>query len=135
MFRTAFAAAFCLSAATSAASAAGIDGVTADGAWDCVDMAGAAIGTVVVASDSYAFIGLDNKVEAYGTLMRSGEEYWDLPSFVVLDGYLHDSIGASGLSMKGPRGHEMDYSGDLFLVIGIAADNTPYCARRAAPAA
>lgn len=111
-----------------------VAGVTADGTWDCQTMAGKAVGEVVVADKTYAFIKLDGNLGSYGKLFQVGQEQFDLPHFVVMDGYLKDEIGAQALAMTGPRGHEHDLSGELFLALVITETDLPYCRRRATPA-
>ena len=114
---------------------AGIAGATADGTWDCRAMDGGAIGTVVVADKTYAFLTPDGTLGSYGKLFQVGIEETHLPNFVVLDGYLKDEIGVQGIGLTGPRGNEHDLTGELFLVLSITGANQPYCRRRTAPAA
>lgn len=113
---------------------AGITGATADGAWDCADADGAEIGAVVIADKTYAFVKLDGRVGGYGKLHQVGYAEFDLPHFVVIDGYLKDEIGAAGIALTGPRGNEHDLAGELYLALIITETNNPYCERRAAPA-
>jgi hypothetical protein len=109
-------------------------GVTADGAWDCKDNNGVNIGAVVVADTSYAFIKPDGKVGPYGQLKQVAQADVDLPNFVALSGPLKDDIGAIGLSMRGPKGHTEDTSGELFLNIIVTENNLIECTIRKAPA-
>ena len=97
-------------------------------------MAGAAIGSVVIADKTYAFVKLDGRVGGYGKLHQVGYEEYDLPHFVVIDGYLKDEIGAVGVALTGPRENNHDLSGELFVMLIISETNNPYCVRRAAPA-
>lgn len=113
---------------------AGISGATADGTWDCKDAGGAAIGTVVVADTSYAFIDPQGMVGTYGKLHQVGKEETHLPYFVVIGGQLKDEIGASGIGLTGPKGNEHDLTGELFLVLIIPGTDMPYCRRRTVPA-
>ena len=117
-----------------APASAGITGSTADGTWDCADDAGVAIGTVVVADRSYAYIAPDGKVGAYGKLHLVGAAEMDLPHFILLGGDLKDVVGAVGLALTGPKGNNHDLSGELFLMVIFADGKAPYCRRRAAPA-
>lgn len=112
-----------------------VAGVTADGTWDCIDKNNVGIGAVVIVDASYAFIKPDGHVEAYGHLRSLGFESYDLPAFVILDGYLKDEMAAVGTTMSGPLGNEHDYSGELFLNVVITDDNKTYCTRRKAPSA
>ncbi len=134
MKNTVFTAMFFTSLLTALPAVAGVAGATADGTWDCQAMDGAAVGSVVVAGATYAFMMPDGKLGSYGKLYRVGEEQFDLPVFVVVDGYLKDEIGAEGLAMKGPRGREHDLSGELFLELSITETDLPYCRRRVIPA-
>ena len=111
-----------------------VAGVTADGTWDCIDKTEAFVGTVVIADTSYAFAQPDGHVEAYGKLHSLGFESYDLPAFVIVDGYLKDKMAAVGTTMAGPRGNEHDLSGEHFLSVVITDDNKLYCTRRKQPA-
>lgn len=111
-----------------------IAGSTADGTWDCVAMDGAPIGTVVLADKTYAFVKVDGLVGSYGKLMQVGAAEYDLPHFVVIDGYLKDEVGAQGLALTGPRENNHDLTGELFLALIITAEDVPYCRRRVEPA-
>ncbi len=120
--------------AVSLPASAEIAGATVDGTWDCAGVDGAALGTVVIADKTYAFVKLDGRVGGYGKLIRVGYEEYHLPHYVVIDGYLKDEIGAIGIGMTGPRGNEHDLAGELFLELVISETNTPYCRRRVTPA-
>ena len=113
--------------------AAKVAGVTADGVWDCVDDSVGNVGAVVIVDKSYAFIKPNGGVGPYGKLFRTGEEQFDLPNFVVLDGYLKDEMAAVGISMNGPRENPHDLSGEHFLSVIITDTNQLYCTRRKAP--
>ncbi len=84
---------------------AGIAGPTADGTWDCVAIDGAPIGTVILSDKTYAFVKLDGRIGSYGKLLQVGAADYDLPHFVVIDGFLKDQVGAVGLALTGPRGN------------------------------
>ena len=109
--------------------------VTADGAWDCKHQSGAALGTIVVADTTYAFLRPDGIVAGYGRLHRVGEEDFDLPNYVVLDGVLKEEFGFSGTTMRGPRANKEDYSGGIFLVLVKPDATDAECTRRRAPGA
>ncbi|MEJ0012527.1 MAG: hypothetical protein WDM94_07860 [Bauldia sp.] len=104
-----------------ASSAVRLADVTADGHWDCKDPNGAGVGAVVLADKSYAFIKADGKLAGYGKLFLIRENF-DLPHFAILDGHLKDEVHALGIGMRGPRGHQHDLSGDLFVNIILSAD-------------
>jgi hypothetical protein len=107
--------------------------VTADGAWDCMDAGGAAVGTIVVAEKTYAFLKPDGILAGYGKLHLVGAEQYDLPHYVILDGYLKEELGFSGTTMRGPRDDYENYSKGIFLVL-IKPDFTDAdCTRRLAP--
>ena len=110
-----------------------VAGVTADGTWDCIDNSGTLVGSVVIVDTNYAFIKLDGRVGPYGNLFRTGQEQFDLPSFVILDGYLKETLLAIGMSMTGPRENEHDLSGEHFLKVIFTEDNIIYCTRRKLP--
>jgi hypothetical protein len=115
--------------------------VTADGTWDCRDKDGVVLGAIVLADERYAFIGPDGIVGGYGALRRLSDGP-RVPTFVVLDGYLKDELGANGASMGGPVDDDQNYAGDLFLRLVISRDNQPVaredqpeCVRRELPGA
>ena len=110
-------------------------GSTAGGTWDCVAMDGAPIGTVILSDKTYAVVKLDGLVGSYGKLMQVGAAEYDLPHFVVIDGYLKDEVGAQGLALTGPRDNNHDLTGALFLAPFITGEAVPYCRRRVEPAA
>ncbi len=110
-----------------------VAGVTADGTWDCIDDAGANVGAVVIVDTNYAFIGLDGQAAPYGKLFRTGQEQFDLPNFVILDGYLKEAMAAVGMTMNGPRENPHDLSGEHFLSVIITEASQLYCTRRKAP--
>lgn len=114
-------------------ASAKIAGATLDGTWDCVDDGNSYVGTVIVANTTYAFTNLEGIVAGYGTLDRFDDPYFDLPVFVIVDGFLKEDLGATGLSMEGPRENILDYSGELFLRVGISPENRPFCTRRKSP--
>lgn len=124
----------CFSVLAALSAYAKVAGVTADGTWDCLDDAGADVGSVVIVDTNYAFIKLDGRVGPYGKLFRTGQEQFDLPNFVILDGHLKDEMAAIGLSMTGPRENEHDLSGEHFLKVIFSQDNIIFCSRRNAPA-
>ena len=126
---------FCCSLIATFPANAKVAGVTADGTWDCIDDAGANVGAVVIVDTNYAFIAPDGQVGPYGKLFRTGEEQFDLPNFVILDGQLKDAMAAVGMSMDGPRDNPHDLSGEHFLSVIITDTNLLYCTRRKAPAA
>ena len=103
--------------------------VTADGAWDCVDISGATVGVVVVAETTYAFLKPDGLLGGYGKLwsLADGPR---VPTFVVIDGYLKDELGIHGAAIGGPKNDDQNYAGELFLRLVIADDNKIECARR-----
>lgn len=112
----------------------GITGATADGTWDCRDDAGVEIGTVILADKTYAFVNLDGRVGGYGKLFQVGQDQFDLPHYVILDGYMKDEMGVIGLGMTGPKGNPHDLSGELFMQIIFSETYEPYCRRRTTPA-
>ena len=103
--------------------------ITADGAWDCVDISGATVGVVVIADTTYAFLRPDGLLGGYGKLwsLTDGPR---VPTFVVMDGYLKDELGIHGAAMGGPKNDDQNYAGELFLRLVIADDNKIECARR-----
>jgi hypothetical protein len=103
--------------------------VTADGTWDCKDVAGANTGTVVVAENTYAFIKTDGKLGGYGNLKLMATDT-GTPKFVVISGYMKDDLGASGASLTGPRGDTENWT-ELHLYIALSPDRDKnwYCAR------
>jgi hypothetical protein len=113
---------------------AGVYAVTADGTWDCKTDAGVSVGTVVIADMSYAFLKPGEKLWAHGQLKQVALADVDLPNFVVMSGALKDGIGVVAMTMRGPKGHIDDTSGELFLNLVIAEDNLVECAGRNAPA-
>jgi hypothetical protein len=113
--------------------AGGTADVHADGTWDCRDDAGGPAGAIVVAAESYAFYAPDGKFGGTGALFEALQGQ-DLPSYAIIDGYLKDSLGGMALAFHGPKGHEEDYSGDIFLVIAVAENKLLECTRREAPA-
>lgn len=140
MSRSAFAAALsaALLSVPSAASAVSINElplrfVTADGAWDCKDQADAAVGTLVIADKTYAFIKTDGVLAGYGRLLRVGEADYDLPHFVVMDGYVKDELDAQGTTMRGPKGNYEYYADGIFFVLVTSTSEEIECARREAP--
>jgi hypothetical protein len=107
--------------------------VTADGTWDCSDEAGTDLGTVIVLNGAYGVIGTDDKVIGYGKLYRTGEELYDLPVYIILDGYLKDELGFVGTKMRGPREDYEDFSKGIFFVL-IGTDSSEVdCVRRLVP--
>lgn len=120
---------------TAVPTVAGIAGPTADGTWDCVAIDGAPIGTVILSDKTYAFVKLDGRIGSYGKLLQVGAADYDLPHFLVIDGFLKDQVGAVGLALTGPRGNNHDLSGELFLALIIEGEDSPYCRRRVEPAA
>lgn len=96
--------------------------VTADGHWDCKDLAGAGKGAVVVADTSYAYVQPDGKLGGYGKLYLINENF-DLPHFVIVSGLLKEKLGSFGFSMRGPRDNPHDLSRDLFLTVIFSPDN------------
>lgn len=107
--------------------------VTTDGTWDCVDAAGEALGTVVALESAYGVIGNDDKVIGYGKLFRVGEDRFDLPHYVVVDGYLKDELGFIGTGMRGPKADREDYSNGIFLVLIKPDESEVECTRRLVP--
>jgi hypothetical protein len=107
--------------------------VTADGAWDCRDEAGAGVGTLVIADKTYAFIDPDGILAGYGRLHRVGIDDYDLPHYVVLDGYMKEALQAQGTTMRGPRGDTEHFARGIFFVVVLANSDEIECARREAP--
>ena len=104
--------------------------VTTDGTWDCIDAAGEALGTVVALESAYGVIGNDDKVIGYGKLHRVGEDRFDLPHYLILDGYLKDELGFVGTSMRGPKEDYENYSTGILFAL-IKPDSTEFeCTRR-----
>ena len=103
--------------------------VTSDGTWDCKSPDGASIGTVVIVGSAYAFINTDSKVGGYGKLHRHGEEVYDLPHYIIVDGPLKD-MGFIGSSMRGPREDYENYSTGIFFVLIPPDDKEIDCLRR-----
>jgi len=104
--------------------------VTADGTWDCKDQSGAALGTVVVLDAAYGVIGTDDKVIGYGKLHRVGEDRFDLPHYLILDGYLKDELGFVGTSMRGTQADPENFSNGMFFAL-VKPDSTEFeCTRR-----
>lgn len=107
--------------------------VTADGTWDCRDETGKAVGVVVVAETTYAYIKPDGILGGYGKLYLIAEDM-TTPKFVVMSGYLKDELGSYGLTMRGPVGDIENVSGELYLNGVFGSDGKHYwdCARRVA---
>jgi hypothetical protein len=103
--------------------------LSADGTWDCRN-AGAAIGTVVIAERSYAFIGADSRVAGYGKIHRVSEGFVDLPTFVIIDGPLKDDHGFAGTAMRGPTDDTENYKGEVFLELVTTDHKSTECVRR-----
>ena len=136
MFRSAFLFALIAALLPAASAAAGelpLRFITADGAWDCTHQGGAALGTIVVADTSYAFLEPGGKVSGYGKLHRVAEESLDLPTYLVLDGVLKDGLGFAATSMRGPRGDKDNYAKVVFLVLVKPDYSEAECTRRTAP--
>lgn len=112
--------------------AGGTANVHADGTWDCRDDIGGQAGAIVVAAESYAFYEADGKFGGTGELFEALQGQ-DLPSYAIINGYLKDSLGGMALAFHGPKGHEEDYSGDIFLVIALPENRLLECTRREAP--
>jgi hypothetical protein len=112
----------------------GIAGATADGTWDCKTDVGADIGTIIIVEKNYAFVKLDGRVGGYGKLFQVGQDQFDLPHYVLIDGYMKDEMRVIGVGMTGPKENEHDLSGELFLVMIFSETDTPYCRRRVTPA-
>lgn len=110
---------------------AGIAGATADGAWDWRGRGENRV--LVIADKTYAFVKPGGRVRGYGKLIQVGYAEYDLPHFVVIDGYLKEEIGAVGIALKGPRRNGHDLAGELLLALIITGENLPYCKRRAEP--
>lgn len=109
--------------------------VTADGAWDCRDQSGTAVGTMIVADKTYAFITMEGIVGGYGRLHRVGEAEYDLPVYVILDGYLKEEFGAHGTTLRGPKGNTDNYAAGIFLILILEDKSELECVRREAPGA
>ncbi len=106
--------------------------VTADGAWDCKDEAGTNLGTIVIADKTYAFIRPDGSPGGYGRLHRVGEADYDLPHFIVLDGYAKDELGVAGTTMRGPVGDTENFAAGIYFVLILANQDELECVRREA---
>jgi len=111
-----------------------ISDIRADGTWDCKDEAGANVGTMVIASERYAFETPDGKLGGYGDL-HAIDQGGQVPQFAVLNGYIKDELGGLAIVTHGPKGHEEEYSGDIFLAIGLTPPDIIECAPRLAPRA
>ena len=136
MFRSAFAFALMaalLPAAGAAAEELPLRFVTADGAWDCTHQGGAALGTIVVADKTYAFLEPGGKLSGYGKLYRVAEEEYDLPHYIFLDGVLKEGLGFAGTTMRGPHGDTENFAKGIFLVLVKPDYSEAECTRRAAP--
>ena len=136
MFRSAFTFALMaalLPAAGAAAEELPLRFITADGAWDCTHQGGTALGTIVVADKTYAFLEPGGKVSGYGKLYRVAEESLDLPTYLIVDGVLKDGHGFAATSMRGPRGDKDNYAKIVFLVLVKPDYSEAECTRRLAP--
>lgn len=96
------------------ATALAIRDVTADGTWDCKQQDETYMGAVVIVEKNYAFIRADAKLGGYGKLYRLVDDL-DLPVFAIVDGYMKDTLGSAGFSMRGPRKNPFDYTRELYL--------------------
>ncbi len=83
-------------------------GLTADGTWDCRDATGNYLGAIVVADESYAYLGPDGAASSYGKLYR--EHYLSPPALIIISGALKEDFGAVGLTLRGPGDTPQDYS-------------------------
>ena len=139
MFRSAFGIILYITAISVPASSATLPAreVTADGTWDCKQQDGTYIGAVAIVEKNYAFIKPDARLGGYGKLFGSSNEYLDLPSFAVIDGFLKDKFSVSALAMRGPKGHEADISGELFMHFALSTKGPSEldwdCMRRKGP--
>jgi hypothetical protein len=104
--------------------------VTADGTWDCSDAAGVPLGTLIVLDSAYGVIGTDDKVIGYGKLHRVGEEDYDLPHYLVINGYLKDELGFVVTNMRGPKDDYENYSTGIFFILVRDDASEVECTRR-----
>jgi hypothetical protein len=104
--------------------------VTADGTWDCAHPSGEALGTLVVLGGAYGVIGTDDKVIGYGKLHRVGEEEYDLPHYLVINGYLKDELGFVVTNMRGPKEDYENYSTGIFFILVREDASEVECTRR-----
>jgi hypothetical protein len=138
MFKPAFlvATVFFMSSTPSFSQTLSLRDVTADGTWDCKDGKGANVGAVAVAEKTYSFITPDGRRAGYGKLFQIVEDL-DLPTFAILDGYLKDKLGSSGMAMRGPKSYPHDYSGELYMNVIMSPGGDGKldwdCVRRKAP--
>src|SRR5262245_29388271 len=96
--------------------------LTVDGTWDCKDNSGTAVGTIILADTSHAFITTEGKLGGYGKISNIDGDF-HFPKFVVSSGYLKDKMNVIGLSIRGPEKDPENFNGELYLfaVVGIDA--------------
>lgn len=106
--------------------------VTIDGTWDCKDETGTPFGAVVVLGAAYGLLDTESKPSGYGNLRRTGEDNYDLPHYLILDGLLKERDYVA-LHLRGPKEDYENYSTGFFLAVVNEQGHEAECARRLVP--